>query len=321
MESIQVGVLGCSSFARRAMLPALRLCPGLKLSGVASRDAEKARTFANEFECEGICGYDALLERSDIELVYIPLPTGMHEEWCMKALQSGKHLLVEKSFAMDFPSAERMIALAKEKNLLVMENFQFQTHSQWSRIQEAMTSGELGDVHLVRSTFGFPSLPKENFRWKRESGGGALLDTGAYMVMVSRLLLGSRLEVLGASLLQRPEEEVDCYGEAMLRNSRGQIAQVAFGFDYHYQCCVELLGTRGKLTATRVFTAPPDCQPRIVIESAGVVEECLLPEDNHYLNMWNWYQLQLRQGDFKPHWQGILDQAFMIAELRRTAGV
>jgi len=316
-HSLRVGVMGCSRFARKAMIPALQQCGATELVCVSSRSMDKATANAALFGCEAVFGYDALLERDDVDAIYMPLPTGLHEEWCVKAIRAGKHLLVEKSFADNYASAERMLKLACEKNCLIFENFQFQTHSQWAEIKSYMNSGELGDVHLLRSTFGFPSLPKDNFRWKKELGGGALLDAGAYMAKVSQLLLGSDLEVLGASLTMDVETGVELYGEAMFRNGAGQVAQVAFGFDYFYQCRVELLGTKGKLSTNRVFTAPPGFEPVLVIEKQDEVEEIKLPVDNHYVNMWSWFADEVRCGSFSKHWKILLDQARLIEEIRR----
>jgi predicted dehydrogenase len=298
------------------MIPALQECESAELVCVASRTEKKAKEAAAKFGCETVVGYDALLERNDIDAIYMPLPTGLHEEWCNKALEVGKHLLVEKSFASDYASAGRMLKLAEKNNCLIFENFQFQTHSQWSVIKSHMISGELGDVHLVRSTFGFPPLPKDNFRWNKELGGGALLDAGAYMCKVSQLLLGTGCEVLGSSLQIDKETGVDKYGEAMFRNEAGQVAQVAFGFDYFYQCRVELLGTRGKLSANRVFTAPPGFEPVLMVEKQAGVEEIKLPADNHYVNMWCWFAEEVAKGDFSNYWNLLLDQARLLDEIR-----
>ncbi len=318
MSRLRVGVMGCSSFAQRAMIPALLECDSADLVCVASRTVEKATQVAAQFSCDAIEGYDALLERVDVDAVYMPLPTGLHEQWCTKALHADKHLLVEKSFATNRDSAERMLGLARRKNRLVMENFQFQTHGQWSRIVGSMTSGELGEVHLVRSTFGFPPLPRDNFRWSKELGGGALLDAGAYTTMVAALLLGPGLDVLGGSLQLDADTGVDVYGEAMLRNKAGQVAQVAFGFDYFYQCRLELLGTKGKLTATRVFTTPPGEKPIVRIETEGGVEPIPIPADNHFVNMWDWFAQEVNATDHSESWEALLDQARVLNLVRKV---
>lgn len=316
---IRIGVMGCSSFAQRAMLPALLQCNDLKLICIASRSLEKAQKAAAQFHCEAIEGYDALLTRNDIDAIYMPLPTGLHEEWCRKALTAGKHLLVEKSFVEDFSTADELVRLAQQKNCLIFENFQFQTHRQWQRIVDFMTSGELGYVHLVRACFGFPPLPKDNFRWNPSLGGGALLDAGAYMCKASQLFLGTGLELLGASLMMDSETGVDKYGEAMFRNHAGQVSQVAFGFDYFYQCRVELLGTKGKLSTNRVFTAPPNLEPVLLLETQGHTQEIQIQADNHFINMWNLFATTIAAEKYSQSWQLLLDQARMITEIREQA--
>lgn len=316
MSVLRVGVMGCSSFAQRAMIPALQECEAMDLVCVASRSKEKSEEVAKKFGCEAVVGYDTLLERNDIDVIYMPLPTGLHEEWCSKALVAGKHLLVEKSFAENYVSGKRLLNLAREKNLLVFENFQFQTHSQWGKIKSYMTSGELGDVHLLRCTFGFPALLKDNFRWNNKLGGGALLDAGAYVVKASELLLGGQLEVLGASLQMDTKTGVDKYGEAMFRNKAGQVSQVSFGLDYFYQCRVELLGTKGKLSTNRVFTAPPGFEPVLLVEKQDGIEEIKLSADNHYVNMWNYFATELQVGNYTQHWDSLLGQLRLLDGIR-----
>ena len=316
MAVVRVGVMGCSSFAERAMIPALLECDKTRLVCVSSRDAGKAKTAGETFGCDWCVGYDSLLEHPDVDAVYMPLPTGLHSEWCAKALAAGKHLLVEKSFASNYASAKLLVEQARSSGLLVAENFQFQTHRQWSTIEALIKAGRLGKVHLVRSTFGFPPLPKDNFRWDKRLGGGALLDAGAYVAKVSRLLLGPGLEVIGASQTVDSETGVDVYGEAMFKNHSGQVSQVAYGFDYFYQCRVEILGTEGKLTANRVFTAPPGLDVELTLETPAGTELVRVESDNHYVNMWKKFAMDLQGGDFSQHWDAILEQARLLEEMR-----
>ena len=164
----------------------------------------------------------------------------------------------------------------------------------------------------LAGAFAVPPLPPANFRWNKALGGGALLDTGAYMAKVSQLLLGSGLEVVGACQRMDDGTGVDIYGEAMFRDGRGRVAQVAYGFDYFYQCRVELLGTKGKLSTNRVYTAPPGFEPVIHIETAAGARELRIPADNHYVNMWAWFAREVRGRQYTPHWDNLRDQARLL---------
>ena len=131
MERPKIGVMGCANIAQRLMIPAIQtMKEQWELVGIASRTREKADRFAQMFGCEGITGYDTLLARKDIDAIYMPLPTGLHQEWIIKALEAGKHVYAEKSIAMTANDAQEMVDTAKEKGLALMEGYMFQYHQQ-----------------------------------------------------------------------------------------------------------------------------------------------------------------------------------------------
>ena len=317
---LRIGVMGCARIAQRAMIPAILECDNTTLVAVASRTQEKAAEFARLFDCDAAVGYDALLERGDIDAVYMPLPTGLHDEWVTKTLEAGKHILVEKSFAENFSSAERMVDLARGKNLLVLENYLFVHHSQHQWVLDFIAKGNLGTIHLFRSTFGFPPLASENFRYDKRLGGGALLDAGGYVIKAAQAFLGSAVSLVGSALHYDDALGVDIYGEAMLKNPAGQVAQVAFGFNYFYQCNYEFLGTEGKLIVERSFTPPPGFQPIVHFEKQGDPEEFVLPPDNHYRNMFDFFSAAVETpGVYTVHWDDVLRQARLLDEIRKKS--
>ena len=156
--------MGCANIALRSVIPAILSCGFTRLVAVASRSSQKAQQFAAQFECEAVQGYENLLSRDDIDAIYMPLPTGLHEEWVTRSLEAGKHVLVEKSFASDYASARLMLDLARSSNLLVMENFMFLYHSQYDFIKDQIDKGAIGELRGFRSSFGFPPLQQENFQ-------------------------------------------------------------------------------------------------------------------------------------------------------------
>jgi NDP-hexose-3-ketoreductase len=320
MVPLRVGVMGCADIAWRAMIPAFIDCDEVSLVAVASRSEIKAEKFGAHFGCEGLVGYESLLSREDVEAIYMPLPTGLHEEWVKRTIESGKHILVEKSFAENFESAKSLVDLAREKKCLLIENFLFPHHSQHSWVMDKVSNGEIGDVHLFRSTFGFPPLSETNFRYDPDLGGGALLDAGAYVVKAAQIYLGNDLKILGATLKYDEKTGVDIYGDVMLKNSIGQVAQLSFGFDYYYQCNYEFLGTKGKLVVDRAFTPPPEFEPPVRLEHQDSRENISLPADNHYLNMSRFFADTIRNTSrWDVHWDSLLRQAELMDAIRREA--
>jgi NDP-hexose-3-ketoreductase len=316
---IKIGVLGCADIAKRLVIPNLISSGFFDVTAVASRTPEKAAEFAATFGCEGITGYNELLQREDIEAVYIPLPTGMHFEWVIKALEAGKHVLAEKSLAENLGEVEQIVALAKKKRLCVFENFMFVFHSQFAVVRKMLGDGEIGEIRLLRSSFGIPTFSAEsNIRYKKELGGGALLDSGAYTIMAAHFLLGSKQEVI-ASSLENFGREVDFQGSAMLKNSAGTVSQLAFGFDNFYQNNIEIWGTKGKLFVERAFTAGPGFAPKLILEKQNQRTELVLSADNHFQKILLKFHNCIQTGDVEYMTAQLLVQSRLLTAVREMA--
>jgi predicted dehydrogenase len=315
MSKLKIGVLGCASIAKKSMIPAVKLIEGFDLVAVASRTQAKANEYAELFNCEAIEGYQNLIDRKDIAAIYMPLPTGMHEEWVTKALEAGKHLLVEKSLAMNFTSAKKMVELAKSKGLLLMENFMFLYHHQHQFVKELIDKGEIGELRSFRASFGFPPLDKNNFRYNAILGGGALLDAAAYTVRVSQLYLGNELTVKAANL-NFNGTDVDIYGGAYLSNNSGNFAEIAFGFDNFYQCNYEIWGSKGKITAHRAFTPGFDYSPIITLEKQSEQFDYKVDAENHFVNILNEFKRCILQNDMQIKYLEILNQSRLLEEIK-----
>jgi predicted dehydrogenase len=316
MKKINIGVIGCANVAEKSMMPAIKATNEFELIAVASRTKEKAETFAEKFSCEAIEGYSNLLDRDDIDAVYMPLPTGLHEEWIIEALKRGKHVLSEKSLSTDYASAKRIINEAESRQLLVMEDFMFPYHRQHAFVEKVIRDGEIGDVHFFKSSFGFPPRGKDDIRYNKKLGGGALLDAGGYVVKAAQLFLGPDLEVGGAFLKYDKQLDVDIYGGAILKNSKDQIAHVSFSFNNYYQCNYELWGNKGKLIADRAFTPPPNFSPTILLEKQDHKQKFLITPDNHFINILKEFHRAVRQKDFDRHWNDALQQANLLDQIR-----
>ena len=318
-EPLKIGILGAAKIAERMVLPALQQNPNFELVGIASRDAEKAHALTETYGGEAIQGYQQLLD-SRPHAVYIPLPTGLHHQWALKALDLGIHVLLEKSAACSLQEVEEIVAAARTAECLVMENFQFQYHSQHQFVKKLLADGAIGEVRNFRSAFGFPPFPdKDNIRYSKILGGGALLDAGAYTLKATTFMMGEGFEVRAAALHYPGNSEVDIYGAGALMNSSGLCSQVAFGFDHFYQCNYEIWGSKGKLTAHRAFTAGPQVKPKVSLEKQNEYEEFDLEPDNHFVNLHNAFYDRIQAGDFEDEHQAMITQAKLLDQFKSLA--
>jgi dTDP-3,4-didehydro-2,6-dideoxy-alpha-D-glucose 3-reductase len=278
---VRFGVLGCSSIAWRRTLPALRSHPDTTVTWVASRDPEKAKRFAAEFDCRAT-DYDGLLERDDVDAVYLPLPPSLHLHWGARALRAGKHLLAEKPLAASGADAAELVRLAAAHRLVLRENFMFLHHSQHATVRRLVAEGRLGELRSLHASFCIPPLPDSDIRYAPALGGGALLDVGVYPLRTALLFLGGGLRVAGASLRLDPARGVDVGGQALLVSPAGVPASVEFGFQHAYGSRYTLWGSSARLVLGRAYTPAPGWQPVLRIEEQDHVEEITLPADHQF---------------------------------------
>ena len=326
MEIIRVGIMGCAAIAKRSLAPAFAAHPSFQLTAIASRTAEKARAFAEQYEARP-CSYDELVAADDVDIIYCPLPTGLHAEWVKKCLLAGKHILCDKSLACTYEEVSRLVELAKARHLLLMESFQFRFHAQNIYVKKLLQEGAIGPLRQVLIRFGIPPFPEgsPNIRYSKELGGGALLDNGAYTLKAANYLLGSGLKVLSAmNDINRPDkdgvgDDVDLTGAIMLRTADGVSVQTAYGFSHFYQNGYEIWGKDGKITTTRAFTARSDFAAPVIVETrAGRTEKTF--QDDHFANLLTHVANCLADGMFEDEYRQNLLQASLLADTAHLMG-
>lgn len=302
---MRIGILGTADIAFRRFLPALKKCPEFTYAGVASRTPEKTARFVEAYGGQAYPSYDALLADKSIDAVYVPLPPALHYEWGRKVLESGKHLLMEKPFTVNLTQTEALMALAEEKGLAVHENYMFLYHCQLQKVKDLIADGTLGELRLVRAAFGFPKRSGDDFRYKKELGGGALLDCGGYPVRLALELLGESTKVTQARLVQPEGYEVDLFGNAVLENEDGLCAQVSFGMDNAYQCQLEVWGSKATLIAPRIFTAGPELRPPMLLRSSNEEKKLETEADEQF------------RGSIRYFWNMVTEENKCIAANQR----
>lgn len=278
---VGVGVLGCAGIALRRFLPALAASNLARLVAIASRDPARAAATAGRF---GGCalGYADLLDRDEVELVYVPLPNHLHEPWVLAALERGKHVLCEKPLGLTPESVDRMISAAERRGRLLFENLMFLEHPQHRTVLEVARSGRIGEVLGLDCRFHIPGLPPDDFRLDPERGGGAFHDLNRYPLAAAGRLLEGRLErIERCDVAWRGRLDLSVDAEAL--TTVGERLSFSVSFERPYRCDYAVIGTDGVLRLERAFTPPPDHACRLQIEDASGVEVLRLPAADQFL--------------------------------------
>ena len=304
---IKIGIICPSEIAFRRFLPSLQKANDeIQFSGIAiaspeewfgdlihissmaikeqqERELAKAQNFIDNYGGKIYDSYHAICETPEIDALYTPLPPALHYQWAKLALEHGKHVFIEKPSTTCLSDTENLIHIAEENGLALHENYMFVFHDQLKALDNIVKSGEIGDVRLYRISFGFPMRAKNDFRYNKTLGGGALLDAGGYCMKYSCYLLGDTAHLITAQANFVDGFDVDMYGSATMVNSTGQVAQIAFGMDNDYKCEIEIWGSQGTITSNRILTAPAGFTPTYTIKKNQDYLTRELPSDDAFL--------------------------------------
>ena len=201
---------------------------GKSLYAVANRTHSKGVTFAEKYGIGKV--YDAIDDMfmdDEVDIIYITSPHNTHYGFMKKALENGKHLLVEKSITLNSGELDEMIALAESKNLVLAEAMTIWHMPLYKELWRIVKSGELGRVQMITVNFGsFKDYNMENRFFNRALAGGSMLDIGVYALSIVRSFMDKAPDQVISQWKPAPTG-VDEQASVLLQNSLGQMAAVA----------------------------------------------------------------------------------------------
>jgi xylose dehydrogenase (NAD/NADP) len=251
VEPVRFGFLSTARI-NRALLAGAGETDAADVVAVASRDQHRAEEYAHEHGIERAFGsYDELLADPDLEAIYISLPNSLHVEWSVRALEAGKHVLVEKPFDRQPEEVVRAFDAAERAGLVLMEAFMYRHHPQTKKLKEVVASGAIGELRQLRSSFSFTLGDPEDVRMTPDLDGGSLMDLGCYCVSISRLLAGEPEHVVGRQ--RTGPTGIDLGFAGVLEFAGGVLAEFHCAFDLPGEAALEAIGSKGRVILADPF--------------------------------------------------------------------
>jgi len=250
------GILGTGPIVRK-YAQACRLLLGLDLVALASRDGARARATATELGIpRAHAGYDTLLADSGVDAVIVALHNGLHCEWTCRALAAGKHVLCEKPLGCNAGEVAKMFAAAHANRRWLLEGFMYRFHPQMPEIFRRVRAGEIGRVLHINSHRMSQGREPGNMRYRREAGGGALLDIGCYNVSFAQAVTGTEPVRVQASAHFDPASGVDLTLTGTLVFADEVTAQFCCSFESEPSYGAEIVGTTGRILIPNPWMPP-----------------------------------------------------------------
>ena len=225
-DDLNWAVLGTGVIANE-MAQALQKM-GKSLYAVANRTHQKAIDFAEKYQIEKVYDQiDDMFEDENVDIIYLTSPHNTHYAFMKKALEHGKHLLVEKSITLNSRELQEMIDLAKEKNLVLAEAMTIWHMPIYKKLWEIVKNKDLGKVQIITMNFGsFKEYDMNNRFFNMNLAGGAMLDIGVYALSIVRSFMDETPDEIVSQWKPSPTGS-DEQATILLKNSLGQMATVA----------------------------------------------------------------------------------------------
>ncbi len=252
--SIRWGILGAGGIADTFVNDLA--AAGIAVAAVGSRDADKAKRFAEDHGITTAHGsYDDLVADPEVDAVYVATPHVFHEQNALLAIRAGKHVLVEKPFTVSADEAGRVLAAAREAGVVALEAMWTRYLPQQARLREVVRSGVIGEPRLLTASH-MQSLPTDPQHRLNDPalGGGALLDLGVYPVSFALDLLGPVEAVAATAVLS--DQGVDRRTGITLRHANGATSNLFCALDTAGRNDAVLHGSAGRIEIDHTFYAP-----------------------------------------------------------------
>lgn len=245
--NVRFGIIGLGGIANR-FASVLNTAEGVSLAAVASRDMERSKAFASKYEAgKAYDSYMDLIQSDEVDIIYVALTHNFHHDIIKKCIENGKAVLCEKPFVTNKKDAEELIALAKEKKVLLMEAMWSRCIPTFLKAKEWIAAGLIGKPQLVQAAFCFHfPFDAEHRLFNPELAGGSLYDAGVYPLEFTTGILNEN-PVTVNGIAHKCETGVDDFVAINLGFASGALATLSCGLNAKVSQDAFVYGTEGRV--------------------------------------------------------------------------
>ena len=225
-DNLNWAVLGTGVIANEMAVAIQKM--GKTLYAVANRTHEKAVVFAKKYGVEKVYDdIDDMFVDEKVDIIYITTPHNTHYQFMKRALENGKHILVEKSITLNSRELNELIDLASQKHLIIAEAMTIWHMPLYKELWGIVERGELGKVQMITMNFGsFKEYNMQNRFFNMNLAGGAMLDIGVYALSIVRSFMSEKPDEIVSQWKPSPTGS-DEQATILLKNSKDEMATVA----------------------------------------------------------------------------------------------
>ncbi len=254
---IRYAVVGAGWISQAAFLPGVAHSGNSIVTALVTGDAAKAGALAQRYRIGHVCGYadyERLLASGDIDAIYLALPTDMHRQYALPALQRGIHVLLEKPMATSEADCEAMIEAARLGGAKLMIAYRLHFEPATLAAIELVRAGRLGHVRAFSAVFSQPVAPSDH-RAHHGYWAGPVADMGPYPINAARHLFGEEPVEVAAVGVRDPASPFNFADtvSVTLRFADHRLAQFIVSYSSARVDQYRVIGTQGDLEVSPGF--------------------------------------------------------------------
>ncbi|CCI84501.1 Gfo/Idh/MocA family protein [Lactobacillus pasteurii] len=298
------GIIGTGGIAHR--FAGNMKMSGTKMVGVAARNFEKTKKFAQEYGIEQAYeAVDEMLANEQIQAIYIATTNNTHVDFIKQALLAGKHVLCEKPMAINTKQFDECAALAKKQGLILEEAFTPFHMPVMKKLREIVDSGVISDIKLIEADFceNIGELNDDSRMLNPKLGGGALLDIGCYPICFASLFMD---EIEDISAVCQKQNGVDVASSVVLNDGK-RLASLSSSFLTSLPRDAVLSGTKGNIVVEHFSRSE-----KFIVDVDGQKQEYVVGDSEQ---AWNYEVADFNRYVEVGHDDGELEQSRKIVQI------
>jgi predicted dehydrogenase len=245
---MNVGIVGCGSIGQKRAMA----LGEARLVACSDIDPSRATRLAEKFNgCVAIPHWQGLLDRNDLGIIIVATPHNALAEITIRAVEAGKHVLVEKPAARNVTELRAVASAAGKSRALVRVGFNHRYHRAFRKAREIVDAGALGPLMYLRARYGHGGRRGYDKEWRASpelAGGGELIDQGVHLIDLARWFLGDFVEVNGYAHTYFWKMSVDDNAFLLLKTAGKKVAFLhASCTEWKNTFSFEIFGRVGKL--------------------------------------------------------------------------
>lgn len=285
-RQIRWGFIGCGEVTEKKSGPAFSLVPGSSVVAVMSRNAERARSYAERHNIpRWYTDAQALLDDPEVNAVYIATPPSSHVTYAIMAMKSGKPVYVEKPLAATYDECIRVNRVSRETGVPCFVAYYRRYLPYFQKVKEIVESGQIGKVVGVQIRFAVPprdlDYNRKQLPWRVQrdiAGGGYFYDLAPHQLDLLQEIFGPIMRVSGFCTNRAGLYESEDTVSASFQFLDGLPGSGTWCFCAHDSARtdrIQIIGDSGQICFS-VFTYEP-----IHLHTEQGVQELVIPNPPH----------------------------------------